>query len=149
MAVKTDVLAKTARDIAARSILFPGEKLLASNRDDIEVTTDGRKTAIVVVTSVLVAIFSLLSLASPDGRSTDDQLHNNIKPGEQLKDVATYCKQHNLSYQWDAKTHKLAIIVNGAKWLPIVKVTYKTYLYFDDFNQYKSGRTGNMEYSMR
>jgi hypothetical protein len=107
-----------------------------------------RRKVMLGVASFLVVVFCLLAIASPDGKGLDKRLRTDIKQGTQLKDVADYCKQNNLAYEWNAKARRLTIVLDGANWLPVTKVTYRENLYFDNFNRFK-GVNGNLEYGLR
>jgi hypothetical protein len=107
-----------------------------------------RKKWMLGVASVLVVVFCLLALASPDGKGLEKRIRTDIKQGTQLKDVADYCKQNNLAYEWNAKARRLTIVLPGGNWLPLAKVTYKEGLYFDNFNRFK-GLNGSLEYGLR
>ena len=120
----------------------------ASESENIQESADLKRKVLLGVTAVFVVICCLLQLASPDGKSLDKKLRTEVKQGTQLKDVADYCKQNSLGYEWNAKARMLTIILPGGNWLPLAKVTFKENLYFDNFNRFK-GMNGNLEYGLR
>jgi hypothetical protein len=119
-----------------------------SSSDSASESVNTRKKWMLGVSTFLVAVFCLLALASPDGKGLEKRIRTEIKQGTQLKDVADYCKQNNLTYEWNAKARRLTIVLPGGNWLPLAKVTYREDLYFDNFNRYK-GLNGNLVYGLR
>jgi hypothetical protein len=114
----------------------------------IEESGDTKKKVLLGVGTAVVVIFCLLAIASPDGKSLDKRLRNELKQGTQLKDIAQYCKENNMPYEWNPKARRLTIVLPGASWLPLAKATYRENLYFDNFNRFK-GLSGGLVYGMR
>jgi hypothetical protein len=139
---------KNKQGRSKQSNLVGSRSSVDTSDSNIDSFTSEHKRGIIVITSVVIGLFCLLGLLSPDGRTFEKEFRKDVANGTQLKDVVAYCKERDLPWTWDRSKRQLIILLQGHNWIPIVKVNYKESVFFDNFNRLH-GRSGSMEYSWK
>jgi hypothetical protein len=138
-------LANQTRSSAAQIRPAQSPELDPANQSSFDSFASEHKKGLIFFASVVICLFCLLGVLSPDGRTFEKEFRNDIKNGTQVKDVVSYFKDRNLVWTWERSNRQLTVILPGRNWIPFVKVDYKELVFFDNFNRLK-GRSGSMEY---
>ncbi|MDR3612591.1 MAG: hypothetical protein P4L53_03440 [Candidatus Obscuribacterales bacterium] len=133
------------RSSAAQMRPAQATELEQANQSSFDSFASEHKKGLIFFASVVICLFCLLGVLSPDGRTFEKEFRNDIKNGTQVKDVVSYFKERNLAWTWERSNRQLTVVLPGRNWIPFVKVDYKELVFFDNFNRLK-GRSGSMEY---